>query len=148
VNAQETILFYTKGKNYVFNPDKIRIEYESKERIEHARKKGIIKNGKRWFPNPLGKLCPDVWEYSSYRHKNKVNGKVIKTKHPTPKPEDMIERMILASSDESTLVLDLFSGTGTTSVIAHRHNLQFIGCEYDEYFCSLIESRGIEIGRL
>ncbi len=148
VNAQETILFYTKGKDYIFNYDLIRIEDESKKRIEHAAKKGILKNGKRWFPNPLGKLCPDVWEYSSYRHKNKVNGKVVKSDHPTPKPEDMIERMLLASSNENTLVLDLFSGTGTTSLIAQKLNRQFIACENNETYCSMIESRGVEIGRL
>lgn len=148
VNAQEIILYYTKGNDYIFNYDSIRVEYESTQRIEHARKKGILKNGKRWFPNPLGKLCTDVWEYSSYRHKNKVNGKVVKTEHPTPKPEGMIKRMIQASSDESTLVLDLFSGTGTTSVIAQNLRRQFIGCESNEFYCSLIESRGVEIGRL
>jgi len=148
VNAQETILFYTKGKDYIFNSDLIRVEYESKKRIEHAARKGILKNGKRWFPNPLGKLCTDVWEYSSYRHKNKVNGKIIKTDHPTPKPEDMIKRMVLASSNENTLVLDLFSGTGTTSIISRKLNRQFIGCENNENYCILIESKGVEIGRL
>ncbi|MGB9595874.1 MAG: DNA-methyltransferase [Candidatus Poribacteria bacterium] len=55
-NAQETILFFTCSKNYVFNVDDIRIPYESVERIKHAKEKGIIKNGKRWFPNPKGKF--------------------------------------------------------------------------------------------
>jgi hypothetical protein len=58
------------------------------------KKKGIIKKGKRWFPNPKGKLCPDVWPFSSQRHKEKINGKVQKLQHITPKPLDMIERII------------------------------------------------------
>ena len=58
-NGQETILFFTKSNEYIFNSEEIRIPYESKERIEHANKKGIIKNGKRWFPNPNGKLCSE-----------------------------------------------------------------------------------------
>jgi site-specific DNA-methyltransferase (adenine-specific) len=77
VNAQEAILFFTKSDEYVFNVDDIRVPYDSTERIEHAKRKGIIKNGKRWYPNPKGKLCTDVWHFSSERHKNKVNGKVI-----------------------------------------------------------------------
>lgn len=148
VNAQETILFYTKGNNYIFNFDDIRTEYSSKKRIEYASKKGILKNGKRWYPNPKGKLCLDVWEFSSYRHNNKINGKVVKSEHPTPKPESLIERMILASSNNGSLVLDLFSGTGTTSILAEKLSRNFIGCEYNEEYCSLIEQKGIKVGTL
>jgi len=148
VNAQETILFYTLGNDYIFNYDDIRIEYTSKKRMEHAKKRGILKNGKRWYPNPAGKLCIDVWEFSSYRHNNKVNGKVVKSKHPTPKPEKLIERMILASSNENSTVLDLFSGTGTTSFLAKKLGRNFIGCELNKEFCQLIEQKGIKIGTL
>ena len=75
-----------------------------------VRKKGETKFGisKRWYPNENGKLCPDVWEISSERHKRKLNGKTQKLNHPTPKPKEMIERMIRASSKEGNLVLDLF----------------------------------------
>ena len=68
VNAQETILFYSISNTYTFNPDDIRVPYDSTERIAHAAKKGILKNGKRWFPNEKGKLCNDVWEiiYTAY----------------------------------------------------------------------------------
>jgi site-specific DNA-methyltransferase (adenine-specific) len=148
VNSQETILFFTTGKSYIFNAESVRIAYESTERIEHAKIKGILKNGHRWYPNPNGKLCLDVWEFSSHRHKTKVQGKIVKSKHPTPKPEDMIERMILASSDDKTLIVDLFSGTGTTSYVAKKLNRSFIGCENNETYCEIIKERGIEIGRL
>ena len=71
-NGQETILFFTKSNNYIFNCDAIRTPYESEERIKHASKKGILKNGKRWYPNPNGRLCGEVWHFSSQRHKEKV----------------------------------------------------------------------------
>lgn len=120
-NNQESILFYTMdSKKYYFDYESIRIPYDSTERIAHATKKGILKNGKRWYPNQNGKLCTDVWEITSERHKNKINGKVVKQNHPTPKPKEMIERMIKASSKSGDLVLDLFSGTGTTSIIAKQ----------------------------
>ncbi|TKZ35199.1 DNA-methyltransferase [Brachyspira catarrhinii] len=134
-NNQESILFYTMdAKKYYFDYESIRIPYNSVERIAHASKKGILKNGKRWYPNQNGKLCPDVWEITSERHKNKINGKVIKQNHPTPKPKEMIERMIKASSKSGDLVLDLFSGTGTTSIIANQLGRKYIGCEINKNY--------------
>lgn len=132
---QESILFYTMdSKGYYFDCESVRIPYDSTKRIEHATKKGILKNGKRWYPNPNGKLCPDVWEIVSERHKNKVNGKVMKQNHPTPKPREMIERMIKASSKKGDLVLDLFSGSGTTSIVARDLGREFVGCEANKEY--------------
>jgi len=129
---QEQILFFTKdSKNYTFNYNEIREPYNSTERIKAASKKGILKNGKRWFPNENGKLCSDVWNFSSERHKNKVNGKVVKMDHVTPKPKDLIERIILASSNEGDIVMDPFVGIGTTAIVAKRLNRCFIVNDFD-----------------
>ncbi|WFQ90865.1 site-specific DNA-methyltransferase [Mycoplasma feriruminatoris] len=141
VNNQETILFLTKSKNYTFNYNDIRCEYTSKDRLNSAANKGIIKNGKRWFPNPNGKLCTDVWEISSVRLSNKIKGKTIKTDHPTPKPAKLIERIIKASSNEGDLVLDLFSGSGITSLECIRNNRNFLSCEKDEKYYRLIKEK-------
>lgn len=142
VNSQETILYFTKSKkDFVFNCDDVREPYLSSDRIAAAQSKGILKNGKRWFPNPNGKLCPDVWEFTSVRHTNKKNGKTVKQSHPTPKPEPMIERMIKASSNEGDLVLDLFSGTGTTAYIAKKLKRHFIGCENNNEYYQIIKER-------
>lgn len=148
VNTQETILYYTKTADCIFNCDDIRLPYLSTDRMAHAAKKGILKNGKRWFPNPNGRLCNDVWEITSQRHKEKVNGKTQALSHPTVKPYEMIERMIKASSKKGDLVLDLFSGSGMTSIVSKALNRNFIGCEGDEAYVSHIEREGIEIGRL
>ncbi len=133
-NGQETILFFTKSKNHTFNYDDIRVPYESTERINHAQKKGILKNGKRWFPNPNGRLCGEVWHFSSQRHKEKVDGKVLKLDHITPKPHDLIERIIKASSNKGDLVMDCFMGSGTTAIVAKKLDRNFIGCEQDENY--------------
>jgi len=134
-NDQETILFFTLSENYVFNMDEIRIPYESTERILHASKKGIIKNGKRWFPNPKGRTVGEVWHFTSERHKNKINGKTPKLPHVTTKPLDMIERIIRASSNKGGLVLDCFIGTGTTAIAAKNLERNFIGCDNNiEYY--------------
>lgn len=136
--TQETILFFTKDeKKYTFNADDIRVPYESTERIKHAKSKGILKNGKRWFPNPKGKLCPDVWHFSSQRHKEKINGKVQKLPHLTPKPIDLLERIIRASSLEGDLVMDPFMGIGSTALAAIRLKRNFTGTEKNPQYLEI-----------
>ncbi|MDD9857248.1 MAG: site-specific DNA-methyltransferase [Gammaproteobacteria bacterium] len=141
VNNQETILFFTRGKEHYFDPDAVREPYQSTDRIKHAAKKGILKNGKRWYPNPKGRLCADVWEFSSHRHKTKINGKIVKPKHPTPKPEDMISRMVLASSKEKEIVLDMFSGTGTTALVCKKTGRNFVGFEKNPDYYTHLQRR-------
>lgn len=144
-NGQETILFFTKGQQHTFNYDEVRVPYESEQRIAHAKKKGILKNGKRWYPNPNGRLCGEVWHYSSARHKNKVNGRVRSMGHATPKPIDMIERIVKASSNEGDLVLDCFAGTGTTAVAAKRQGRNFIcGDKCAEYVSIALRRLNLE----
>lgn len=136
VNGSETILFFTKGKP-TFNFNDIRQPYKSTDRMKHAAKKGILKNGKRWFPNPDGCLCSEIWDFSSERHKVKVNGKVQKMKHLTPKPKDMIKRIIKASSNKNDLVLDCFMGSGTTAVVSKKMGRNYIGTELNKDYYNL-----------
>ena len=140
-NGQETILFFTKSRNHTFNYDEIRVPYRSTSRMNHAKTKGILKNGKRWFPNPNGGLCSEVWHFSSARHKNKINGKVRSLGHATPTPLDMIERIIKASSNPGDLVLDCFAGTGTTAVAAQRLGRNFICGDQSAEYVSLARQR-------
>ena len=136
VNGSESILFFTRG-NPVFNYDNIREPYKSTERIKHAAQKGILKNGKRWYPNPNGRLCSEVWDFASVRHTQKVNGKVVATPHLTPKPIAMIERMVKASSEKGDLVLDCFLGSGTTAKACQNLGRNFVGCEKDKTYYKL-----------
>lgn len=131
VPTQETILFYTKSVTGFFDAESVRTPYLSTERIKHAANKGILKDGKRWFPNPAGRLTNDVWHIVSDRHKNKLNGKTQKGLHLTTKPLELIERMIQASSQPGDLVLDCFMGSGTTAVAAKKLGRNFIGCDND-----------------
>ncbi|MGI9249853.1 MAG: DNA-methyltransferase [Pseudohongiellaceae bacterium] len=140
---QETILFGVtgQGNRHHFDADAVRVPYQSESRMRHAEKKGILKNGQRWYPHPDGRMCSDVWEFSSHRHKTKVNGRLVKPTHPTPKPEDMIERMVLASSAPGDLVLDLFSGTGTTAAVCRKLGRNFLGYESNPKFHTLARKR-------
>lgn len=139
---QETIVFVTKpGGEITFNADLIRVPYESTQRIAAAKTKGILKNGKRWFPNDAGRLCPDVWQISSERHSHKENGKVKVALHPTVKPIALMERIVLASTNEGDVVLDFFAGSGSTLVAAKRHKRNFVGCDADPQFVKIAKQR-------
>jgi site-specific DNA-methyltransferase (adenine-specific) len=129
-HGQETILFFTKSNEYTFNYNDIRIPYESTDRIKSAMSSGLIKNGKRWYPNKNGKQCNEVWHIVSERHKNKVNGKTVKMSHVTPKPIEMIDRIIKASSNKNALILDCFCGSGTTAVSAKKLNRNYICADF------------------
>lgn len=139
-NGQETILFFTKSKKHTFNYDDIRVPYESTDRIQHASERGILKNGKRWFPNPKGRFCGEVWHITSERHKRKVNGRVQKMEHLTPKPSDLIERIIKASSKEGDLVLDCFMGSGTTAFVAQKLKRNYICSDSNKNYVNLAKN--------
>ena len=144
-NGQETILFFTKGNNHTFNFEDVRVPYESVARIEHAKKSGILKNGKRWYPNPNGRLCSEVWHITSERHKNKVNGKLRKMKHVTPKPIELVERIIRASSNEGDLVVDFFVGSGTTAVASKKLRRNYICSDISKEYVAIANARLEEI---
>jgi DNA modification methylase len=60
--------------------------------------------------------------------------------HPTQKPEELIERLVLASSNVGDLVLDPFSGSGTTAVVCKKNSRNFIGFELDkEYYDKAVD---------
>lgn len=75
----------------------------------------------------------DVWDDINFYEKNRI--------HPTQKPYKLIERLILASSNENDLVLDPFSGSGTTALVAKQLNRNFIGIEIDEEYKQSSEER-------
>ena len=63
------------------------------------------------------------------------------TDHPTQKPEKLIAKLTLASSNPGDVILDPFAGSGTTSVVAKKLGRKFVGIEIDELYCCLCEKR-------
>lgn len=97
---------------------------------------------KHYFNYPLmreingGKQMKDVWKFTAPSKKEKRHGK-----HPTQKPEALLERIIMATTEEGNLVLDPFSGSGTTGVVAIRNNRKFMGIEKDQNFVEIAKQR-------
>ena len=79
-----------------------------------------------------GKQMRNLWEINAQRHK---------TSHPTEKPENLLERIILLGSKEGDTILDPFMGSATTGVVAKRLNRNFIGFEKDEEYYKLSKER-------
>ena len=79
-----------------------------------------------------GKQMKDVWESSLTKPSEKKCGK-----HPTQKPMKILERIVLASTDEGDLILDPFNGSGTTGIVANRLNRKYIGIEKEKEFLDL-----------
>lgn len=79
-----------------------------------------------------GKQMRNLWTITAKRHI---------TKHPTEKPEELLERIILLGSKEGDTILDPFMGSGTTGVVAQKLGRKFIGIEIDDEFFNIAENR-------
>lgn len=128
----EKFLWYIKNKDsYVFNLDSVRdpdVKYPNQK-----------KNGKLRC-NPLGKNPGDVWSIPKVTSGTNRSSKE-RTPHPAQFPEAVIERVILASSNEGDVVLDPFMGSGTTAVVAQRLGRKCIGFELREDYVELSAKR-------
>ena len=136
--SHESILHLRKTKKFALNVDEIRIPYGShtlKYPTHPQSESSQYSNGKKtnpvWTPNPLGAKPKDVFEVPTT-----CNGMGEKTKHPTQKPEELLRKLVLASSKVGDVILDPFSGSGTTLVVAEQLQRLWIGCEMNEEYNS------------
>jgi DNA modification methylase len=118
----DTILVYTKSKNYTFNVDAVRQPYNPVTVKTFASSPragfGKVPNLKR------GKVPEDWWYFPVVARLHNE-----RTGYPTQKPEALLERIILASSNPGDLVADFFCGSGTTAVAASRHGRHYIAVD-------------------
>lgn len=82
------------------------------------------------------KQMKDVWETSLTKPSEKKCGK-----HPTQKPIELLEKIILASTDENDLILDPFNGSGTTGIVANRLKRKYIGIEKEKEYLDITIKR-------
>lgn len=120
----EVVLWYTKTDDYVFNLDDVRIpaKYPGKRSFKGPNK-GQLSG------NPLGKNPEDVWDIPNVKGNH-----VEKTIHPCQFPVGLIERLVLALTNEGGLVFDPFCGVASTGVAALLHKRNFWGCEVVEEY--------------
>ncbi|MBZ2174475.1 site-specific DNA-methyltransferase [Schnuerera sp. xch1] len=128
----DTILVYTRGKDYIFNPQ---LEKSYNRGLKPYRFKGV-----KEYEDKLGWYTlvnlKDVWQID-------MVGRTAKERvdYATQKPERLLERIILTSSDEDSIVADFFAGSGTTGIVAERLNRRWILADNGDLSGAIINKR-------
>ncbi len=139
----ETILWFTKTDDYIFNLDNVRVpsKYPGKLHFKGPNK------GKP-SGNPLGKNPSDIWEIlvqdwekELWDIPNVKSNHPEKTEHPCQFPIELVERCVLALTNEGSWVLDPFAGVGSSIIAAIKNNRNGLGIDRDEYYCSIANQR-------
>ena len=136
----ETILWFTKTAEYTFNLDPVRIpsKYPNKKFFKGPNKG-------RLSGNPRGKNPSDVWDIPNVKANH-----VEKTEHPCQFPVGLVERMVLALTNEGDNVLDPYLGAGSSAVAALKHGRHAYGCDLNQEYINIAWDRihGLRAGTL
>ena len=127
----ETLLWFTKGDDYVFDIDPIRVpqKYPGKKAFRGPR-------AGEYVCNPLGKNPGDVWEIPNVK-----SAHVEKTEHPCQFPVELIERLVLALTRSGDLVVDPYCGVGSALVAALKHGRRAAGSDISERYVEVARER-------
>ena len=134
-NGMEDIWFATRTDDYTFHVDAVKV----RRRVRAPyRTDGQPKD---WEETPDGRFrntCPsNFWDDISVPYWSMPEN----TAHPTQKPEKLLAKLILASSDPGGIVLDPFAGSGSTAVTAKKLGRRFVAIERSEQYCAWAEKR-------
>jgi len=123
----ETIMWFTKGEDYFFNLDAIRVPSKYPEKKYFKGPKAGQLSG-----NPLGKNPGDVWILPNVK-----NNHVEKTIHPCQFPVELVERLVLSLTEPGGAVLDPYMGVGSAVVAAAMHGRIGYGCDIVEEYVDI-----------
>jgi adenine-specific DNA-methyltransferase len=139
----ETILWFTKTDNYIFNLDNVRIPSKYPGKLHFKGPKKGLPSG-----NPLGKNPSDIWEIVKQDWENELwnipnvkSNHPEKTAHPCQFPIELVERCVLALTEEKSWVLDPFAGAGSSVIGAIKNNRSALGIEKEEEYCKIALNR-------
>jgi adenine-specific DNA-methyltransferase len=129
--------FPPKGRSWVLNPERFE-EFLNDNRIWFGNKGDAIPSTKRFLTEVKDGVTPmTLWTYQEVGHNQdaKKEAKVFNDENvfATPKPEKLMERVIMLASNEGDIVLDSFLGSGTTAAVAHKMGRRWIGVELGEH---------------
>lgn len=134
-NAMEDIWFFTMGNDFTFNLDAVK---EKRAVIAPYKEDGEPKD---WSDSDEGRFRlthpSNIWTDITIPYWSMSEN----TDHPTQKPEKLIAKLILASSNEGDVVFDPFLGSGTSSVVAKKLNRHYVGIEIDRNWAATAEYR-------
>jgi adenine-specific DNA-methyltransferase len=139
----ETIMWYTKDNKYTFNLDPIRIpaKYPGKTYYKGVKKGQISGNPKGKNPSDVWKIVKTEWEKDIWEIPNVKANHKEKTIHPCQYPIELVERCVLALTNENDWVLDPFAGVGSTLIGAQKNNRNSLGIEKFKKYIKIGEQR-------
>ncbi len=139
----ETILWFTKSSNYIFNLDDVRIpsKYPGKRHFKGEKKGQLSGNPKGKNPSDIWEILEDDWNKEIWNIPNVKSNHPEKTIHPCQYPIELVERCILAFTKEDSWVLDPFAGVGSTIIAAIKNKRNVIAVEKEEKYCNIAEVR-------
>jgi len=134
----DVLLYYSKGDEWCFNVDSVRIPYKESTLKNEGRKTGWTTGNPDSVArfNPLGKFPEDWWQMPVVAPASKE-----RTRWPTQKPLALLDRIIKASSNKGDIVLDPFCGCATTCVAAESLDRQWIGIDIAKEAKGIIRDR-------
>jgi site-specific DNA-methyltransferase (adenine-specific) len=136
-NTAEDIWFGTKGEEYYFNADAVK---QKRKVIAPYKENGRPKDREETDDGNFRLTFPgNFWDDISIPYWSMPEN----TDHPAQKPEKLIAKLILASCPENGVVLDPFSGSGTTPVVARKLGRKYTGIEINEEYCCWAEKRSL-----
>jgi site-specific DNA-methyltransferase (adenine-specific) len=134
-NNSEDIWFFTVSDDYTFNLEDVRLK---RQVIAPYKDNGTPKDWNEEANGNFRLTSPsNLWTDLSVPFWSMPEN----TDHPTQKPEKLMAKIILASSNQNDLILDPFLGSGTTSVVAKKLKRNYVGIELEENFACLAEKR-------
>ena len=135
-NCTEDIWFFTNSSDYTFNVNDVKLR-----RRVLAPYKDEKREPKDWIEKKEGNFRDtfpsNIWNDISVPFWSMPEN----TDHPTQKPEKLLAKIILASTNKGDVIFDPFIGSGTTAVVAKKLGRKYVGVEVDEYYCYLAEKR-------
>ncbi|MEO7530019.1 MAG: site-specific DNA-methyltransferase, partial [Sediminibacterium sp.] len=132
----ETIMWYTKSDNYIFNLDSVRIpsKYPGKTHYKGLKKGQISGNPRGKNPSDIWKIIQDDWDKEIWDIPNVKANHKEKTIHPCQYPVELVERCVLALTNKNDYVLDPYAGVGSTIIASIKNDRNAIGIEkYKKY---------------
>lgn len=139
----ETVLWFSKGHDYKFNLDPVRIraKYPNKRYTKGEKKGELSGNPKGTNPSDVWEIILKDWESGFWEIPNVKANHCEKTVHPCQFPIELVERCVLALTDEGDTVLDPFMGVGSSIIAAVMHGRKAIGSDKEKRYVELAKKR-------
>jgi bstYI methyltransferase len=139
----ETILWFSKSDEYTFNLDNVRVpsKYPGKKYFKGDKKGQLSGNPKGKNPSDIWDIVVSDWDSEVWDIVNVKSNHVEKTAHPCQFPIELVDRLILALSNEGDVVLDPFGGVGSTLISAVKNKRVGISVEKEKEYCEIAKDR-------